>query len=71
MTKLRIYTARSTLTVRLDADHIDIESVGRRLGRDRFIVGDLVGENGQSVEPPVRVLVPAQRIDLIAADDSE
>lgn len=71
MPTFRIYTARSMLTVRLDDGDTDIEAVGRRLSRDRFIVGDLVGENEQPVEPSVRILVPAQRIDLIAADDSQ
>lgn len=71
MPTFRIYTSRSMLTVRLDGGETDIEAVGRRLSRDRFIVGNLVGENDQLVEPPVRILIPAQRIDLIAAEESQ
>jgi hypothetical protein len=51
----------------LEVDALSTRELGEDLVRRRFIVGILVEEGGQTVDPPVEVLAPLHQIRLVAA----
>lgn len=46
-----------------------LNEVGDLLARRRFLCGLLQEEGGQTVEPPVQIVVPLHRVHLLAATD--
>lgn len=68
MGRFRVTLSRASSSIGIETDHCDLEGLGLSLQRERFLVGVLIEEGGQTLSPPVRVLLPVHRIDLVSED---
>lgn len=71
MNEFAVRVSRSDALIRIQTDHENLFALGQDLLRHRFIIGDLVEENGHKVMPAVRVLLPLHRIDLVADGEGD
>lgn len=67
MARFKIHLVGCASTCMVEVDASNVHEFGEQLIRHRFFTGLLVEENGQGVEPPVDILVPLQRVQLVAA----
>lgn len=69
MNEFAVRVSRSDALIRIQTGHENLFALGQDLLRHRFIIGDLVEENGH--RPVIRVLVPLHRIDLVADGEGD
>jgi len=62
--KVHLYQGRSSLSILNEASCL--EELGEMMLRYRCLIGELVEEAGEIVDPPVRVLIPGHRIQLVS-----
>lgn len=71
MPSFEIYTRHSHRQTVVEMTAADLDEVGRRLNRDRFLVGRLRRACGVEMEASVDVLIPAHVVTLVATHQEQ
>ena len=66
MHKFKIHMAHGAGALVLQHDARSLEDINFAMLHQRCLIGDLVEEGGEIVDPPIRILIPAPRICLVA-----